>query len=83
MVQLLHGLEAPAASTFALRGVDHLPCLVVALFHSVTGLVKIKEHGNEHGEAAEIFEHFDERPSAQRKRYPLPNPFECKERFGP
>src|SRR6185437_184837 len=46
MVQLLHGIDAAAIAAFALRRINDLPCLVVALHGSDAGFGEIENHGD-------------------------------------
>src|SRR5260370_32793107 len=64
-VQLLGSFDAAAIPAFSLRGVDDLPCLLMFLLEPVAGLAEIEDHGDEHTQTSEIFEHFDEKPIAE------------------
>lgn len=76
MVQLLQCLDAAAAAAFTLCCVDDGPCGVVALTRAVAALGEVEDDGDEHGEGAEVFEYFEQRPVAKRPCGPLQIPFE-------
>ena len=82
MVEFLEGLDAAAASTFTLRGVDDLPGLIVFLFAAIAGFSEVKDDGEQDGEDAQIFENFEERPAAEKVGRPFQYPFKSAEGEG-
>ena len=75
-VQFLKRLDAAAAAAFALRSVDDLPGLVVALLDAITGFAEAEDDADEDGEAAEVFEDFKETPAAEAVGGPLQYPLD-------
>src|SRR5579863_4687474 len=82
-VEFLERFDAPAAAAFSLRGVDHLPRLIVLLLEPVAGFGKIKNHRDQHAESLEIFQYIQKRPSAEAIGNPIQDPLDAPERRRP
>src|ERR1700749_1737041 len=78
-IQFLERFDATAAATLALRRVDDLPRLVVTLFDAIARFAEVEDDADEHGEAAEVFEHFKKAPAAEPVGCPLQHPLDTPE----
>ncbi len=65
LIQFLQRIQPAAIATFSLRGVDHLPCLIVFLFKTVAGFRKIERDRYDDPKTAQIVHHVEKFPVAQ------------------
>src|SRR5713101_2645559 len=82
-IQFLQGVDSSSAPTFSLRSIDHLPGLVMPLFHPIAGFGKVKNHGDEYAERFQVIQHFQESPIAEHICNPLAHPLQSKKRDHP
>lgn len=80
VIQLGEGVVSSAAAAFALGGIDNLPRLVMAHLRAFAGFGEVEDDGDQDGEAAGIFQNFQQGPSAQEKRDPIADEFGGDER---
>jgi hypothetical protein len=78
VVEILKRVESSTVATFSLGAVDHLPSLVVLHLLPLRSLDEIEDHGEEDGEAAAVFEQFEQGESAESEGRPLDQPIDEK-----
>jgi hypothetical protein len=82
-IQFLKSFDPSAASAFALRGVDHLPDLIVLLLLPVTGLGVVEDDGKQNREDPQVLQNLQKCPSAEEISNPVKGQLDSMPRNGP